>query len=402
MFLLKTAWDNIFFHKKLSFIYILLISIASATILLFKGFVEYSERGMAIGFVRNSGHIEIAKKGFWDRKDKLNSTMDGEGIALLQAYLNSIDKIKSTDSVLNFQGMIGTEETSQIFWGVAYDDPSYIGSTKGEPVFEDDASLLLGGALFKSLDLKLEEAPQVNLMTVISDNSIEAGTFEVSGFIDTGIPQNDSYAVIASRSSLLKYFEVDDAASFLRVYLKNDEDVEEVRGMLNSHFLNENLPYETKDWKELNPIWGQTSQMLNGQATFMALILCILIFAALTQSISTSFMERIGEFGTMEAIGLKKSALITSLILEVAIIAIIASVIGVLIFHLTNVLTEAFNVKMTPPGYSEGYPLKFFLSWKSAVSTQAFIFFTCIVAVLYPIRTIKKLSSLHLMHYSGV
>ena len=70
MFLLKSAWDNIKFHKKRSILSILLITIASAAILLYRGFVEYSEQGMAIGFIQESGHLQVALKDFWNKNDE--------------------------------------------------------------------------------------------------------------------------------------------------------------------------------------------------------------------------------------------------------------------------------------------------------------------------------------------
>ena len=42
MFLLKSVWDNILFHAKRSFLSVLLITIASSAMLLYRGFVEYS------------------------------------------------------------------------------------------------------------------------------------------------------------------------------------------------------------------------------------------------------------------------------------------------------------------------------------------------------------------------
>ena len=55
MFLLKSAWDNIKFHKKRSILSILLITIASAAILLYRGFVEYSEQGCCAATARSRG-----------------------------------------------------------------------------------------------------------------------------------------------------------------------------------------------------------------------------------------------------------------------------------------------------------------------------------------------------------
>lgn len=402
MFLLKTAWDNIFFHKKRSFLSILLIVVASSTILLYKGYVEYCEQGMALGFISSCGHIEVAKKDFWNKNTSENTTINGKAILELQEYFSKIAKVKRTDAVLNFQGIMGTEEASKIFWGKAYDDPQSLGVTVGEPLFAEDASIIVGEGLFNALNLDLENNNQVNLMTSLFGNDISTGTFELSGYINTGVPQNDEGCVIASRTALLEYFEIDDMASYIRIYLENDKDTEEVQKMINSYFNENNLPYESMDWKTLNPTWKQIQGHFNIQFSVISVILCILIFVSLTQSICASFMERIGEFGTMEAIGLKKAQLIMSLVLEISIIAIIGIIGAIILSHFGNVFTETFNITMVPPGYSEGYRLNFFITWHSVIITQSFIFFTCLIAVMYPIYTIKNLTTIHLMHYSGV
>ena len=401
MFLIKTAWDNIAFHKKRSILSILLIAVASATILLYRGFVEYSERGLAISFIENSGHIEVAKMNFWDEKTTLNKTLDKASIAMLSKYFATFSNVKKYDAVLNFQGIIGNEEVSTIFWGMAYDDPSSLGATEGDPVFTDDASVVLGSTLFKKLNLKLDEKPKINMMSTLSGNELSAGTFEVSGNIDTGVPQNDAGLVIASRSALLQYFEAEDEASYMRIYLDSEQNIKEVQKQIDSYFLEHHLPYETRDWKTLNPTWKQISGLFNTQFSVISIILCVLIFVSLTQSISASFMERMCEFGTMEAIGLKKHSLITSLVLEILIIAIFGIAGGIAISHFGNFITETFSIKMIPPGYSQGYPLHFFITWASLFKTQFFILLTCFASVILPIYTIKKLKTIQLMRHSG-
>lgn len=400
MFLLKTALANILFHKKRSFLSILLIAVASCTILLYKGYVEYSERGLALTFIENSGHIQIAYKGFWDEKNENIKLLNASDIKTLQEYFSNVSKIKKLDAILNFQGIIGSENTSKIFWGIAYDDPHTLGATEGMPVFEDDNSLVLGMGLFNALNVDLENNNIINLMTTISSNELNSGSFEVAGYLDSGIPQNDAGFVIASRRSLLNFFELDDMASCLRIYLESEKDVKAIQGMLSSYFEKNNLPFETRDWKTLNPTWVQISSLFNTQFSVISIILCILIFVSLTQSISASFMERLSEFGTMEAIGLKKISLVFSLTLEVFLLAIISIILGILFSYLGNLATETFNITMTPPGYSKGFPLRFFITVASTLTTQFFILLTCLIATLQPIYAIGKLTTVQLMHYN--
>lgn len=400
MFLLKSAWDNIKFHKKRSILSILLIAIASAAILLYRGFVEYTEQGMAIGFIKESGHIQVAMKDFWDKKNNKDLILNSENLKNLKNIFDNIPQIEKFDSILNFQGIIGTENASSIFWGSGYDEPHFIGASEGMPVFEGENSLVLGKGLFKSLALDLENNNYVNIMSSMGTEGITAGSFEVSGNIDTGIPQNDAGYLIASRKDILDFFEMEDTASYIRLYLKNGDELSNIENELNLYFKNNNLNFETKNWKTLNPSWKQISDLFNIQFSVISIILCALIFVALTQSLSASFMERIGEFGTLEAIGLKKVLLILILILEVCILALAGIIGGVLLSRLGNFITQTFSIKMNPPGSTSFYLLHFYITAESIIKTQIFIFFTSLISVIYPIYTIKKHSSIKLINYN--
>lgn len=404
MFLLKSVWDNILFHAKRSFLSVLLITIASSAMLLYRGFVEYSEQGLALGFISNSGHIQVSMKS----ADEPQST-DNTGTALLSARdmetLRSIyadmPAVKSSDAVLNFQGIIGTDTDTAVFWGAGYDSPQHLGATDGTPVFAGDQSLVLGKELFETLKLNTAQEPFVNLMSSIGDSGLLTGSFAVSGWLDTGTPQNDAGLVIASRSALLDFFELKDSASYMRVYLHKDTDMPAAQAALDSYFAEHQLPYQTQNWKERNPSWEQISGLFRNQSYFINIILYILIFTALTQSLSASFMERIGEFGTMEAIGLKRSSVMQMLVLEVCLISLAGIIGGIVLAQLGNSLTETCNITMTPPGYTRAYRLSFYITLPAILTTQLFIFLTGIIAVLHPMYTICKHSTVQLIHYNG-
>lgn len=400
MFLLKSAWDNIKFHKKRSILSILLITIASAAILLYRGFVEYSEQGMAIGFIQESGHLQVALKDFWNKKNTADMILTAHDMNKLKDLFDKTPEIVSSDAVLNFQGIIRTQNSSSIFCGAGYDEPHSLGAPEGVPVFEGDNSLVLDKALFNSLGLDLENNNYVNIMTAIGEKKIETGSFEVSGTIDIGTPQNAAGFLIASRKDILDFFGMEDAASYIRLYLKNNQDIKKIENKLNSVFKENNLNFEVKNWKTLNPSWQQVSDLFNAQFIVISGILYVLIFTALTQSLSASFMERIGEFGTMEAIGLKKSMLISILILEVCILSIAGIIGGILLSQAGNIITQIFDIKMNPPGSTSYYLLNFFITAEAVIKTQIFIFFTALISVIYPIYTIKKYSSIKLINYN--
>ena len=421
MFLLKSVWDNILFHAKRSFLSVLLITIASSAMLLYRGFVEYSEQGLALSFISNSGHIQVSMKSAAEPQhtgagnpdtntantDTITNTNSGTALLsardmeTLRSIYADMPVVKSSDAVLNFQGIIGTDTDTAVFWGAGYDSPQTLGATDGTPVFAGDQSLVLGKGLFETLKLSTAQEPFVNLMSSIGDSGLLTGSFEVSGWLDTGTPQNDTGLVIASRSALLDFFELKDSASYMRIYLHKDTDMPAAQAALDSYFAEHQLPYQTQNWKEHNPSWEQISGLFRNQSSFISIILYILIFTALTQSLSASFMERLGEFGTMEAIGLKRSSVMQMLALEVCLISLAGIIGGIVLAQLGNSLTEIGNITMTPPGYTRAYRLSFYITLPAILTTQFFIFLTGIISVLHPMYTICKHSTVLLIHYNG-
>lgn len=421
MFLLKSVWDNILFHAKRSFLSVLLITIASSAMLLYRGFVEYSEQGLALSFISNSGHIQVSMKSAAEPQhtgagnpdtntantDTITNTNSGTALLsardmeTLRSIYADMPVVKSSDAVLNFQGIIGTDTDTAVFWGAGYDSPQTLGATDGTPVFAGDQSLVLGKGLFETLKLSTAQEPFVNLMSSIGDSGLLTGSFEVSGWLDTGTPQNDTGLVIASRSALLDFFELKDSASYMRIYLHKDTDMPAAQAALDSYFAEHQLPYQTQNWKEHNPSWEQISGLFRNQSSFISIILYILIFTALTQSLSASFMERLGEFGTMEAIGLKRSSVMQMLVLEVCLISLAGIIGGIVLAQLGNSLTEIGNITMTPPGYTRAYRLSFYITLPAILTTQFFIFLTGIISVLHPMYTICKHSTVQLIHYNG-
>ena len=103
----------------------------------------------------------------------------------------------------------------------------------------------------------------------------------------------------------------------------------------------------------------------------------------------------------MEAIGLKRSSVMQMLVLEVCLISLAGIIGGIVLAQLGNTLTEIGNITMTPPGYTRAYRLSFYITLPAILTTQFFIFLTGIIAVLHPMYTICKHSTVQLIHYNG-
>lgn len=399
MYLIKLSFNNLKYNFRRTISLIALITMSAATIILYQGYVEYCREGMASGYINNSGHIQIADKNYWETSDDSGCYINKKELSELYAVLNQNPKIKFYDSVLEFGGLIGYNNNSSVFWGKGYDHPEkYYGAFKGLPVFEGDEGILLGKNLAQKLNINFDiEDEYVSVMCNSPESGIALGSLELQGLVDTGIPQNDSGLLISTRQTALNVLDMEEAASYIQVYFQNNEDInlkDEIQKKMNE--ISSSLVI--KDWQELNPSYKQVNDMNEAQFFIISLLIGVLIIISIMQTLVTAFLERMGEFGTLESIGMKKKEIITMLFLEMLYMFIISSLLAIIITLSINKVTEVFNLTMTPPGYDVSYPLFFLLIPKKMFLAFCFVLICCLTASVFPIISIYKNSAIKLIN----
>lgn len=335
--LINLAWSNLWYNKKRTILQFLLILITLAALILYKGYIDYSKEGMSLGFIEKSGHLQI--------KSKNSEYLNPEDLNKLVSKLNEKTEVYKLESVLNFSGIIGNENVSAIFWGEAYDNPDKkYGVCEGTPVFPNSENLVLGKVLADNLGINSPDE-YVNILTNSPNSGMSLSSFSVSGFTDTGIPENDAGLVIASRQTIIDFLGEENIASHIQVFLKKNKDLQCFESAIKEEF----PEYEIKNWIELNPSYNQVNSMNEMQYKVVSIIMCILVFVSLTQSLSTAFNERLYEFGMLESIGLKKLKISLMLYIEVLFLVIIGVILGLIFSELTNLIIRACNIEFIPP-----------------------------------------------------
>lgn len=399
MYLLKLAFDNLRFNIKRTISLIFIISVASAAIILYQGYVEYCSQGMMVGFISSSGHLQISPSQ--NSTEDSESYICAEDLQTLEKIFSENNHIKRYDNVLIFNGLIGNEDKSAIFWGKGIDNvEKYFTPKYGKPIFDDDEKILIGGELAKKLHLDFLENEEnfVSLMCNSSEVGICLASTQISGIVETGIPQNDEGLLVTNRKYALSLLEMEDSTSYIQIYL-SDNNCKKAVLELEDAFRKNNLNFTIKTWEELNPSFSQVNKLNEIQFFIISIILGILIFIALMQSLSTAYFERLTEFGTLEAIGMNKRNLGFMLCLETFYMFLIGILLSLLISFGANFITDKFNISMNPPGYDISYQLMFYLLPSKIFLAFAFVFACCVLATISPVFSICKNSSIKLINH---
>lgn len=400
MYLVKLAFDNLRHNVKRTLAMIIIIAVATMAIILYQGYVEYSKEGMTLGFIQSTGDFQIALTDYWNNNASETHIMNDEMLKKILAKLKGDSRIDYYDCVYDFSGIVGNENSSAIFWGKGFDRPEkQYSAKKGASVFGDDENcVLLGEALAQKIGLKeFVEDEYVSLLTNSPESGMSLCSVKVNGFTNSGVLQNDSGLLICSRKTVLDAMEVENSATYIQVFLR-ERNSNKIKDELANYFSSENIDAEIRTWKDLNPSFEQINKLNEFQFYIISVILCVLIFIALLQSVSTSLFERLGEFGTLEAIGLKKKKIIAMLLLEVFYLVICGLLLGLLLSLGVNTYVKIFDIKMVPPGYTEGYSLLFYFSTANIIKTCLFVTVCCFLSVTIPVVSVYKNSVNDLIH----
>lgn len=389
MLIINLAWNNLWYNKKRTTLQLLLILITLSALILYRGYVDYAREGMALGFIEKSGHIQISSV----EDGKILNSIDLEKINL---FLKNVSEIEKIETVLNFSGIIGNEQKSTIFWGQAFDNPeTRYGIVKGEPAFSNSESIVLGKLLADSLNISPEKNNIVNILTNSNNSGITMSSFTVVGLTDTGIPENDEGLLIAPRKTIIEFLGEDNIASCIQIKLKETKFTNRIEKQLTDSF----PEFKIQNWQELNPSYNQVNSMNEMQCIVISIIMCILVFVSLTQSLSTAFNERLYEFGMLEAIGLKKIKIFFLLYAEVFFLVFIGIILGLFNSVFLDYFISLCRFEFIPPGYSSGFILNFFITYKNIIGSILFIIGTSFFAILIPINNVKKSTVVKLMNH---
>lgn len=164
MILLRMAWDNLFYNGRRTLITVLLLAAVITGLVLFKGYIVFVSEGIARGFIATTGNLKIAKTAYWENKK--HAALNSDEFNLLQNRLAQDSRISFIDPVLEFYGLIGTIETSTVFYSAAHDNPEYLYTIdEGSSITEGDSRIVIDSATAKKLSIDFNgEPPSVNLL----------------------------------------------------------------------------------------------------------------------------------------------------------------------------------------------------------------------------------------------
>ena len=148
--------------------------------------------------------------------------------------------------------------------------------------------------------LQLKPGDHVTLLANTLEGALNSMEFEVIGVFQSFFNDYDARAIRIPLAAAQELLET-QGANALVVLLKDTNDTNRIATQLNEQFRPEGL--EVKTWVELNDYYEKTVELYRHQFGALQLIILVMVLLSVANSVNTSVFERVGEFGTMMALG---------------------------------------------------------------------------------------------------
>ncbi len=325
----KLAWRNIFRNKRRSLITISSIIFAVIFSVLMRSLQHGAYDNMLKNIVGNyQGYVQVHYKGFWDEKTIDNSF-----------YIHDLDTLERNKYIQYINPRIEgyalasfkKESKPVIVLGIDLAKERHTIQLqnkviKGSFIQENEEGIIIGKGLQKIMNLQINDS--LVFLSQGYQGSLASGIYPVVGIIDLKTPELNKRTVIMNLNQTQTFFGLENMATTAVIGPVNG-DWEKAEFELNQVLDTQNL--EVMNWQEMLPELKQLITVDRAGGTFVLIILYSILTFSLFGTVLMLAEERNFEFGVLIALGMAKSKIIQTTILETLIMALVGVLSGLII-----------------------------------------------------------------------
>lgn len=355
----KFAFLNIFRNRARTLLTLAAVATGVAAIIVSGGFVEDTFVQLRESTIHSRlGHMQVSRQGYLEYGQRDPSRYFITHPEQVVDVLRPITHVTDIMARLNFSGLAnnGRADLPVIVEGVEPDKEARLGTAStlvaGRELADTDTS---GAAIGEGVAAALQVAPgdYLTLMTNTPDGALNTLEFEVVGVFRTFSRDYDQRAIRISLDAAQELLSTPSVHTLV-VLLDDTGATESVassaRGVL------ENQSYEIKTWDELADFYSKTVALYRRQFGALQGIVLLMLVLSVASTINMAVFERTGEFGTLLAIGQRRSEVFKLVVTENVLLGLIGAALGTLVGVAVAVIVSSIGIEMPPPpGSNIGY-----------------------------------------------
>jgi putative ABC transport system permease protein len=392
--LFKLAFRNVFRQRTHTAMTLAAIISGVAGLILASGWVSdiFVKLGEAL-IHSQSGHIQVYKKGFYDAGSRTPEKYLITAPAAIKQRIMAAPGVENVMARLNFAALLHNGRTDLAINGEGVEPGqenklgSFVSMTAGRQLTEKDTfGIVLGHGVAQGMQLK--PGDHVTLLANTLDGALNSMEFEVVGVFQSFFNDYDARAIkipLAAAQELLGT----DGANSLVVLLHRTDDTDKTATWLKERLDISEL--EVKTWSELSDYYQKTVELYRHQFGALQLIILVMVLLSVANSVNTSVFERVGEFGTMMALGNRRREVFRLIIAESVLLGLIGSSLGLVLGLVLALSISAIGIPMPPPPTASlGYTGHIQIIPTALITSFAIGFSAAVLAAILPARHVSR------------
>ena len=355
----KLAFRNIFRNRSRTALTLAAIMTGVAAIIVSGGFVQDIFIQLREATIHSRlGHLQIFRQGYLEYGQR-----DPSHYVISQAKpvidtVRTIPHVKEVLARINFSGLANNSNADLpiIGEGVEPDKETRLGTATsmvaGRQLRDSDQFAAVIGEGVASA-LQLHAGSFLSLMINTPEGALNTLEFKVVGIFRTFSKDYDDRAVripLSAAQELLFTHAVHNLVLSLDDTAATDTVVAAVKNRLARQ------GYETRAWYELADFYEKTVALYKRQFGALQFIILVMLVLSVASTINMAIYERTGEFGTLLALGFRRTQILKLVILENTLLGFLGGVLGVCLGLALAGAISGIGIPMPPPpGSNAGY-----------------------------------------------
>ncbi len=382
---LRLALRNVFRNRVRSLITLAAIAFGSTSLIIAGGFIEDTFIQLRESYIHSFlGHLQIYKKGFYEKGGARPFDYMMTDHEEITREIYSVEGVRQVTPRLEFSGLLSTGETTISFIGQGVDPEgerqisSFVQLDKGENLASGDKyHVILGKGLAHGI--MADVGDPVILVANTMGGSINGLDVVVKGIFFTSSKAYDDRALRVPIKTAQRLLRTDDIQSLV-VLLDDTAKTDLVKERLERIFEERGHDLEIIPWYEMADFYNKTVDLYKRQFFVLKLIIGIIVVLSIFNTMNMSVLERIGEVGTIMAIGTRRSGVVRLFLLEGIILGFFGGILGLAGGYVLASIISYIGIPMPPPPGATIY-------WTAAIrivpGVFAFSFALALVTALF-------------------
>jgi putative ABC transport system permease protein len=383
----KLAIRNLLRHRRRSLIAVSSVTFGIASLLVASGFIEWMFIDFREATIESQyAHLQITRPGFHEFGTSapfryLLPPDTGAKIAQGVAHLRSLGPR------LMFTGLVSRGEATISFTGQGFDPATDLTDDRSLRILEGHKLLpasgndvLLGRGLAALLGAGV--GANVVLLTNLPSGGINALDARVAGIFASVSKAYDDSALLVPITMARTLLKVEGVHSWL-LYLDDTRHTQAVAAALREQ-LDPKL-FEVRTWDQLADFYTRSVVLLREQLQVLRIIVVAIIVLSIGNTMTMTVVERTGEIGTSMALGMRRHAVLSQILVEGAMIGAIGTLAGLAVAFIVGTAIDGLGIEMPPPpSLTRGYIAHVFLDTALVLQAPIIAIATTTFASVYP------------------